>query len=439
MLSLLKSSVSKRAVQLSLLCMLLFATEGPGAVRSFNLDDDQGLFRASLLGDQETLRVASQRVEDGSEIVAKALYERSTYHIENSMSALKVRDCGDPALVAKTTGNLYCSMVYAGNLLILGRFSEWAHVMAAAKAAAYDRFTKASGISRADMRLKDFEVVNDFSTWFDFPTMTATAEKPRFSIPIQWVNVQVENGSVKDREMPFVYVSINGQSTPMEFDTGTSEIVLPEQDAAKFHIEDILEWLPMTNGMPTRLGFARDVVVGGLHLKNSPVVITKTFFPTLGVRAMTAMGALKLTGQNVLVDRKGFGDECKLPMNFSSAAIGTGWSLTLGAKVDDKPIHVLVDSGQDGALVEQTSNQTPQFTETEHVEQRTVNFSGVTHQVTSVARQSRFQFGSGASFPTTYVENYGEKFGFFDWTMGVSFLRTRSLTIDFTNGTLCLD
>jgi hypothetical protein len=115
---------------------LLQAQVAPKVV---NLSDATGVMKASWTGDQTKLAYIAGSTSGGPEVLAKALYQRSLYKLDESSAT--VAACSAPAELGKSSANSLCGLILAGNKLLSNDIAGWAKIMDANRSAAYPRNT----------------------------------------------------------------------------------------------------------------------------------------------------------------------------------------------------------------------------------------------------------------------------------------------------------
>jgi hypothetical protein len=95
--------------------VLAFGAQAQGTTYAVRLSDNSGAYEASLRGDQEKLLEISQTSAGGLEVIAKALYLRSLYRLDESSRT--VSECGALSQISRSTANWSCAMILAGNKL----------------------------------------------------------------------------------------------------------------------------------------------------------------------------------------------------------------------------------------------------------------------------------------------------------------------------------
>ena len=254
---------------------------GQSVVRTVRLSDGSGIYESSLKGDQKKLLVMSQSSTGGAEIVAKALYQRSLYRLDDSSKT--VLECGSISQLSHSTANWSCALILAGNKLLAGDISGWAKVMDATKKIVVPLLASKMNVAPEDLHVDEFETVSDFSKYVDFPSISVKRDADEFSVPVEWVPSSDSNENIQ----PFITAIVNGHSLRMALDTGTSGVIIRRSDADLVNVSDIHQgWANTSQGVSTDLGVIKNLSVGKVHISNLPATITDAPVSVLGIRGL---------------------------------------------------------------------------------------------------------------------------------------------------------
>ena len=413
------------------LCMVgLCASSAQDSGRVIHLSDSSGLYQSSLKGDQAQLLQVANTASDGPHIVAKALYERSIYQLDESSKTVSA--CADPSQIAHSTANWSCALILAGNKLLAGDVAGWARLMDITKKTVTPILAAHLHAGPNDLHIAEFETVPNFSKFFDFPAISVQRSAGDFSIPIDWIPTKDSSDSIQ----PFISVSINGHSLRMALDTGTSGVILSQSDASSLKVSDIHHgWASTSQGQPTDLGVIKDMTIGKLHISNMPTTITESPVSVLGIRGMQFLGAIRVHGDVLYSNAGGFGDSCKTPMDMASWVEGSNNALLVPGHVGDESLHFFLDSGNAWSVIRHTFGSP---SDADHAKPISLTVGGVARPVYVSEARDTMQIGDLPPAYQDYKTVYSDQHTRFRYDIGGSFLHQHDLIIDFNHGVMCI-
>lgn len=425
--------MSKSATGLILALLSMVVTcdaSGQSDVRTVRLSDGSGLYEASLKGDQKKLLDASQSATGGAEIIAKALYQRSLYRLDDSSKT--VSECGAASQIAHSTANWSCALILAGNKLLAGDISGWAKSMDAAKRVITPILADKMHVAPENLRIAEFASVEDFSKYFDFPSMGVKRDADEFSVPVEWVPSADSNKDIQ----PFVTVIVNGHSLRMALDTGTSGVIIKRSDESLLNVTDIHHgWANTSQGVSTDLGVIKSLSVGKVHISNMPVTITDAPVSVLGTRGLQFLRAIRLHGDTLVSSAKGFSDQCQTPLIMTSWVEGSNNLLLIPGTVDGSDFRFFLDTGNSWGIIRHTFG-TP--SDSDNAKTIALTVGGVTKTVMMSESTASMQIGGVPANLQAYRTIYSDQHKPFRYDIGGSYVHQHDLIIDFENGLMCL-
>jgi len=410
--------------------VLAFGAQAQGTTYAVRLSDNSGAYEASLRGDQEKLLEISQTSAGGLEVIAKALYLRSLYRLDESSKT--VSECGALSQISRSTANWSCAMILAGNKLLAGDTAGWARLMDATKKAAVPLLAKQMNAAPESLRVGEFETVADFSQYFDVPPVAVKRDADEFSIPIEWR----VSSDVSTDVQPFITATINGHSLQMALDTGTSGVIIKRSDADALNISDIHHgWMTTSEGVPTDLGVIKSLSVGKVTVSNMPATITDAPVSVLGIRGLQFLRAVRLHGDTLVSHATGFGNLCQTPLDMTSWVEGSNSLLLVPGVVGGKDFHFFLDTGNAWGIVRHTYGEP---TGADNARSITLTVGGVIHAVKMSEATDSMQIGSVPAQLQAYRIVYSSQHKPFRYDIGGSYVHQHDLIIDFSNGLMCV-
>jgi len=410
--------------------VLAFGAQAQGTTYAVRLSDNSGAYEASLRGDQEKLLEISQTSAGGLEVIAKALYLRSLYRLDESSKT--VSECGALSQISRSTANWSCAMILAGNKLLAGDIAGWARLMDATKKAAVPLLAKQMNAAPESLRVGEFETVADFSQYFDVPPVAVKRDADEFSIPIEWR----VSSDVSTDVQPFITATINGHSLQMALDTGTSGVIIKRSDADALNISDIHHgWMTTSEGVPTDLGVIKSLSVGKVTVSNMPATITDAPVSVLGIRGLQFLRAVRLHGDTLVSHATGFGNLCQTPLDMTSWVEGSNSLLLVPGVVGGKDFHFFLDTGNAWGIVRHTYGEP---TGADNAKSITLTVGGVIHAVKMSEATDSMQIGSVPAQLQAYRIVYSGQHKPFRYDIGGSYVHQHDLIIDFSNGLMCV-
>jgi clan AA aspartic protease (TIGR02281 family) len=402
------------------------------APKIVSLSDTTGIREASWTGDQDKLAYVASSTSGGPDVLAKALYLRSLYKLDESSAT--VAACGAISELGKSAANSQCALILASNKLLANDISGWAKVMDANKRIAYPKFAQMLHVQTSDLHIPEYEAVSDFKPYFDFPAVGVTRDTDDFSMPLDWRSFKGDD-HVGVFMLP---VNINGKSVRMALDTGASVVTLSKEDASLVGIGNIHSgWLKVNEGARSEIGVAKELSIGHVHITNLPVVISPTplKLSVIGLSALQYLGAIQIEGNMLRSSTKGFGAGCKTPMDMASWIDGSEDALIVHGAVEGKNFRFVLDSGDAWAISRNyygtpPSNVTPR--------PFSMSVGGVAQNLYISDDQATMQIGDAPSINQSYMIRYNNQHSRFRYIIGADYIRQHSLVIDFKQGLLCL-
>jgi hypothetical protein len=418
-----------RRLLLFLLTLLSPAIQAQAA-HSVQLSDRDGLFVASFTGDQNKLSQVAGTAKGGTDVIAKALYLRSTYQLAASSDT--VRDCGEPSQIGHSSANAFCALILAGDQLLADDISGWAHTLDTARKIAAPNFATAAHMDPQTLHIQEFEPVKDLTRFFDVPKAIVRPAQSAFSIPVDWVRSTFDDTITQ----PIITVEVNGYPVHMVLDTGSSGVILDSTDAAAVHIGEVHEgWIQGSSGISSALGVAKQVKVGQVQINNLPVTLADTHESVFGIRGMQYLGAFRLKGNVLDVNPLGYKGSCQSPMSLASWVEGSQAMLLVNGTAGDEPFHFVVDSGNTWEVVRHVFGPPPASAK---AEQQSISIGGVTQTVAVAYKQESMKIGDMPLTDQTVRNQYSEQHSRFRYEIGASYLHQHELIVDFNNGLLCV-
>lgn len=400
------------------------------ATHAVRLSDDSGAYEASLKGDQKKLLDISQTSSGGAEVIAKALYLRSLYRLDESSKT--VSECGALSQISRSTANWSCAMILAGNKLLAGDTAGWARLMDATKKTVVPLVAKQMNVAPESLRVGEFEPVADFSQYFDVPPVAVKRDADEFSIPVEWR----ASSDVRTDVQPFITATINGHSLQMALDTGASGVIIKRSDADALNISDVHRgWMITSEGMPTDLGVLKSLSVGKVNVSNVPAAITDGPVSVLGIQGLQFLRAIRLHGDTLVSNAKGFGDLCQTPLDMTSGVEGSNSLLLVPGVVGGKDFHFFLDTGNAWGIVRHTYGEP---SGADNAKAITLTVGGVIHLVRMSEATDSMQIGSVPAQLQAYRIVYSSQHKPFRYDIGGSYVHQHDLIIDFSNGLMCV-
>lgn len=400
------------------------------AVHTVRLSDGSGLYEASLKGDQKKLLGMSQSSTGGAEIIAKALYQRSLYRLDDSSKT--VSECGAVSQIPHSTANWSCALILAGNKLLAGDISGWARAMDATKKIIVPILANKMQVAPESLRIAEFETVENFSEYFDFPSISVKRDADEFSIPVEWVPSADSNENIQ----PFITAIVNGHTLKMALDTGTSGVIIKRSEASLLNISDIHHgWANTSQGVSTDLGVIKSFSLGKVHISNLPATVTDAPVSVLGIRGFQFLGAVHLYGDTLVSNAKGFSDICQTPLDMTSWVEGSNNLLLVPGVVDGNDFRFFLDTGNAWGIVRHTFGSP---SDSDHAKTIALTVGGVTRTVMMSESTASMQIGSVPANLQAYRTIYSDQHKPFRYDIGGSYVHQHDLVIDFKNGLMCI-
>jgi hypothetical protein len=406
--------------------------EAQGAPKVVNLSDALGVMKASWTGDQTKLAYIAGSTSGGPDVLAKALYQRSLYKLDESSAT--VAACGATAELGKSSANSQCGLILAGNKLLSNDIAGWAKIMDANRSAAYAQYAQAMHVATSDLHIREYEPVADFKPYFDFPAVTVTRDAEDFTLPLDWTTFSGHDKS----GVWMVWVKVNGKQIHAALDTGTAGVVLTQADADATGIDHIhQEWIKINQGTPSKLGVARDMNLGPVHIKNMPVVISSTSpkFSLIGINALQYLGVIQIADGTLTSKAEGFGGACSTSMTMASWIDGLGGALLVQGAVADKPFPFFLDTGDAWGVSRNIFGAPPAYDTTQTI---SMQAAGVEEQTITSDGKEMMRIGEVPSTNQEYRVLYNNHHTRFRYDIGAFYVHSHKLVIDFKRGLLCL-
>jgi clan AA aspartic protease (TIGR02281 family) len=406
--------------------------QAQGAPQVVNLSDALGVMKASWTGDQTKLAYVAGSMSGGPDVLAKALYQRSLYKLEES--SMTVAACGALAELGKSSANSQCGLILAGNKLLSNDIAGWAKIMDANRSAAYAQYAQALHVSTSDLHIREYEPVADFKPYFDFPAISVTRDAENFTLPLDWTTFRGHDKS----GIWMVWVMVNGKRIHAVLDTGTAGVVLTQADADSTGIDHIhKEWIKINQGTPSKLGVAKEMDLGAVHIKNMPVVISDTSpkFSLIGINALQYLDAIQIADATLTSKTEGFGGACATPMTMASWIDGLDNALLVQGKVANKPFPFFLDTGDAWGVSRNIFGTPPADATTQTVSMQEAGVDGQT--ITSDAHEM-MQIGEASPANQELRILYNDHHTRFRYDIGAFHVHSHKLVIDFKQGLLCL-
>jgi len=408
---------------------LLQAQVAPKVV---NLSDATGVMKASWTGDQTKLAYIAGSTSGGPEVLAKALYQRSLYKLDESSATVVA--CSAPAELGKSSANSLCGLILAGNKLLSNDIAGWAKIMDANRSAAYPQYAQALHVPASDLHIQEYEPVADFKPYFDFPAVSVTRDADDFTMPLDWTTFSGHDQS----GLWMVWVKINGKRIHAALDTGTTGVVLTQTDADSTGIDHVHQgWIKINQGTPSKLGVAREMSLGPVHIKNMPVVISATSpkFSVIGINALQYLGAIQIVDGTLTSKAEGFGGACATPMTMASWIDGLGGAVLVQGTVAGKPSPFFLDTGDAWGVSRNIFGAPPAYATTQTV---SMQATGVEGQTLTSDAQEMMQIGEVPPTNQEYRILYNNHHTRFRYDVGAFYVHGHTLLIDFKRGLVCL-
>jgi clan AA aspartic protease (TIGR02281 family) len=402
------------------------------APKTVSLSDTTGIREASWTGDQDKLAYVASTMSGGPDVLAKALYQRSLYKLDESSAT--VAACGAIPELGKSAANSQCALILASNKLLANDVSGWAKVMDANKSIAYPKFAQMLHVQTSDLHIPEYEAVADFKPYFDFPAVGVTRDTDDFSMPLDWRSFKGD-----DHVGVFtVPVNINGKSIRMVLDTGASVVTFSKEDASLVGISNIHNgWLKVNEGARSEIGVAKELSIGHVRITNLPVLISPTplKLSVIGLSALQYLGAIEIEGNMLHSSANGFGTACKAPMDMASWIDGSQNVFVVHGTVEGKNFRVALDSGDAWAISRNYYGTPPSNVTTRPL---SMSVGGVAQNLYISDDQATMQIGDAPSANQSYVIRYKTQHSRFRYNIGADYVRQHRLVIDFKNSVLCL-
>lgn len=401
------------------------------------LDDGYGVMHELSRGGTDYLRDLSKApVTNAAPYLAKPAYLRATFRLDESSAASKA--CVETARERKAhSAEMICTLIAAGNSLVLGRVGDWASAIEKARAQFYPLIRKEHG---AGLRIDVLEKVENYKAFADWPAPSYRLQPLKQPARLSFLPLQASDARWSSAYRGAVDLTVNGKQIRAAFDTGSFMSLFSADTARSIELRLTPGWWngsedPRVDAPATSLGAASVTTLGPLRVDHLPVAVApKGMVNTIGLDIMIGLKRFKMDSEGVSVLSEA-DTECIQPLVMSSTLNGMNSRLRAPIKVNGTSVLAVIDTGSSDYIM-RVAPRSEAVRGTSDIESEHVfSFRGVEIAKFSQQKES-IDFGWGdLQRPVKTV--YGDA-KFTDYIIGIAALADASIYIDFAQRHLCV-
>jgi predicted aspartyl protease len=338
----------------ALLCVSLALTSvaaqtvGKPALKYNDMSDNTGVIKAVETGDVEALLALEKSPPSPlTALFAKAARARIGMDFQASTAA--ANQCIEESQKQKNTAQeLACSMLKAGNELILDHPGEWARQLNAMRTKFYPLLRQSQGPSFA---LSDLEKLPNYAPFLQFKDNVAIEGNSGapWSLGIH-VLKKGPLSAVSTIDPMAVEVRSGQTRFDAVLDTAGLMSLLNTQTAEALGVHTIPHWISTGDG-DTGLGTLPSLSIGQVHLRNVPVAVGSSAIPNvIGLSTLRQLGQVTFSSKVVVVGADAPARCQTHPLSMRSNLIGTSPKLIVPIEVNGQPVRAVFDTGFTGVL-----------------------------------------------------------------------------------------
>ena len=323
-------------------------TVGKPALKYNDMSDNTGVIKAVENGDSEAL-LALEKSPPSPLIAMFAKAARARIGMDFQASTAAANQCIEESQKQKNmVQELACSLLKAGNELLLDHPGEWARQLNAMRNKFYPLLRQSQGPSFA---LSDLEKLPDYAPFLqvkDDVAIEGNSGAP-WSLGIHVLKKGPLN-PVSTIEPMAVEVRAGETRFDAVLDTGGLMSLLNTPTAEALGIHAVPHWISTGSG-DSGLGTVPSLSIGQVNLRNVPVAVASSGIPNvIGLSTLRQLGQVTFSSKLIVVGADA-PPRCQThPLVMRSTLIGTGPKLIVPIQVNGRPVRAVLDTGFTGVL-----------------------------------------------------------------------------------------